>query len=410
MKRDGNTKARAWFVALLTVACVAPVGSGSEWAQTELSVTGVGTDDYFSKCIDSYGDYLVVGASESMDSGTGGAAYIFKANDDGTWEQMANLTASDGVTEDYFGHSCAMHGTTVVIGAYLRDETATSSGAVYVFKKVDDSEEWTQVQKLLASDGGSYGYFGRSVALHEDWAVIGAATKAYFFKRDSEDSWAETQSVTASDAAPNDYFGKNVAMYGKYAVVGAHGNDIKGSSAGSAYVFLRNGDSWSQTQQLFASDASAGDRLGRGTAMSGTVMVLGADGVGDTGVAIVFSLSESTWTETDILIPANATGGSNFGYSVAVFDDMAVCGGFYDGYAWVFDSNADGSWTENARLGSDVDDSFGISVALSDNWLFVGAPSASTYGSDSGTAFAYSVPTSSPTYAMSPTYCLLQSD
>ena len=48
---------------------------------------------------------------------------------------------------------------------------------------------------------------------------------------------SEVQKLTASDAQATDFFGQSVAVSGDTAVVGANGEDAGGSNAGAAYVF-----------------------------------------------------------------------------------------------------------------------------------------------------------------------------
>jgi len=69
--------------------------------------------------------------------------------------------------------------------------------------------------------------------------------------------------LVASDAAGGDNFGRSVSISGDYAVVGAYANDDAGSSSGSAYIFIRDGTSWSQQAKLVAGDAAANDYFGR---------------------------------------------------------------------------------------------------------------------------------------------------
>src|SRR4029079_6711032 len=90
-----------------------------------------------------------------------------------------------------------------------------------------------------------------------------AAGSAYVFVR-SGTSWSQQAKLTASDAATGDAFGRNgVGISGDTVVVGAPFDDTgAGSDAGSAYVFVRSGTSWSQQQKLTAGDAAAGDTFG----------------------------------------------------------------------------------------------------------------------------------------------------
>ena len=116
---------------------------------------------------------------------------------------------------------------------------------------------------------------------------------AYVFTR-SGTTWSQQAKLTAADGAAGDWFGYSVAVSGDTAVVGAAGDDV-GANAdqGSAYVFARSGTTWTQQAQLTAADGAAGDCFGRSVAVSGDTAVVGAsdDDVGantDQGSAYVF--------------------------------------------------------------------------------------------------------------------------
>ena len=102
--------------------------------------------------------------------------------------------------------------------------------------------------KILASDAQGADYFGRAVAIYEDYAIVGAygddqtgnsAGAAYIFIR-SGTTWSQQAKLVASDAASDDFFGYNVGIYGDYVIVGAYKNDDGGSESGSAYFKVRN--------------------------------------------------------------------------------------------------------------------------------------------------------------------------
>ena len=106
---------------------------------------------------------------------------------------------------------------------------------------------------MIASDAAQDDYFGRSVAISGDYAIIGAdgnrdngfySGSAYIFERDATDgTWSQKKKLTASDAAQDDYFGSSVAISGDYAIVGAYRNDGPFDS-GSAYIYHKNKDGY----------------------------------------------------------------------------------------------------------------------------------------------------------------------
>ena len=204
----------------------------------------------------------------------------------------------------------------------------------------------TQQAKLTASDAASNDHFGGSVAISGDTAVVGArldeapgtasntdSGSAYVFVR-SGDTWSQQAKLTASDAAFQDYFGWSVAVSGDTIVVGASQDDDAGTQSGSAYVFVRSGTTWSQQAKLTASDAAAADLFGFSVAISGDTIVVGAyrddDAVGESGSAYVFVRSGTTWSQ-QAKLTATDPGFTDFlGWSVAISGDTIVVGARLD--------------------------------------------------------------------------------
>src|SRR5690606_22918322 len=180
------------------------------------------------------------------------------------------------------------------------------------------------------------------------------------------DARAQTElgKLTASDAAANDFFGWSVAVSGDLAVVGAYADGDGGSGSGSAYVFRRVGGAWVQVAKLTASDAAEGDLFGYSVAVSGSLAVGGAladDDAGPaSGPAYVFALAScgAACTEAAKLTASDAVEGDLFGWSVAVSGGLAVVGAFGDddggsdsGSAYVFDlASCGAACTETAKL------------------------------------------------------------
>ena len=170
------------------------------------------------------------------------------------------MIASDAASADQFGTSTALDGETAVVGAPWDDNAGgTNAGAAYVFVCVGGV--WTEQTKLTADDPTGGDLFGRSVALDGDTVLVGApdhdhsgkngAGSAYVFVRSGE-AWTQQAMLTASDAASGDYFGVSVALDGDTAVVGARRNDGAGTNAGAAYVFVRTGEVWTEQAKLTA--------------------------------------------------------------------------------------------------------------------------------------------------------------
>ena len=273
-----------------------------------------------------------------------------------------------------------------------------------------------EVAKLLADDGATNDFFGFSVALSGDTAVIGAfrdsddvkgvdSGSAYVFTR-SGTNWSQQAKLTADDGAANDTFGGNVALSGDTAVIGALRDDdeVNGVDSGSAYVFTRSGTSWSQQAKLTADDGAAGDEFGYSVALSGDTAVIGAarddddvNGVAS-GSAYVFTRSGTNWSQKAKLTADDGAAGNVFGISVALFDDTAVIGADLDdnkgnnsGAAYVF-TRSGSTWSQQAKLTADdgaADDIFGIRVALSGDTAVIGAARDDDKGDNSGAAYVF---------------------
>ena len=282
----------------------------------------------------------MIGAWLDDDAGsTSGSAYVF-VRGGGSWSQQAKLTAADAAAGDQFGLSVSVSGDTAVIGAFGDDDAGSTSGSAYVF--VRDGGSWSQLAKLTAAGAAAGDQFGLSVSVSGDTAVVGAfgdddagstSGSAYVFVRDGG-SWSQLAKLTAAGAAAGDQFGRSVSVSGDTAVIGAWLDDDGGSNSGSAYVFVRGGGSWSQQAKLTAADAAAGDQFGFSVSVSGDTAVVGAAGDDDagstSGSAYVFVRSGGAWSQQAKLTAADAAAGDLFGWFVSLSGDTAVIGAFGD--------------------------------------------------------------------------------
>jgi RHS repeat-associated protein/uncharacterized repeat protein (TIGR01451 family) len=306
----------------------------------KLTADDGGAYDQFGDSTAISGDTIAVGAYGDDDST--GAAYVF-ARDEGQendWDQQARLTAADGAAGDQFGGSVAIDGDTLVVGAEYDDDNGSFSGSAYVF--VRQGSTWSQQAKLTAGDGAASDYFGASVAISGDTIAVGvygdddhgsSSGSAYIFVRQGS-TWSQQAKLTAGDGAASDYFGASVAVNGDTAVVGARGDDDLGSSSGSAYVFARQGSAWSQAAKLTADDGAASDYFGASVAVNGDTAVVGARGDDDlgssSGAAYVFARQGSAWSQAAKLTANSGAAYDYFGGSVAIDEDTVVAGAYGD--------------------------------------------------------------------------------
>ncbi len=253
------------------------------------------------------------------------------------FDEQAKPLANDGMAGDYFGCAVSLSRDTALVGARLDNDT---SGSAYVF--IRSATGWTQQAKLFASDGASADQFGDPVSLSGDTALVGvhgdddngtAAGSAYVFVR-SGTSWTQQAKLQASDGAAGDLFGCAVAVSVDAALVGALGDDDNGSFSGSAYVFVRSGTSWMQRTKLLASDGAPDDEFGRVVSLSGDTALVGADehdsDAFNSGAAYVFVRAGTDWTQLVKLTASDAASDDMFAHAVGVSGDTALVGAWFD--------------------------------------------------------------------------------
>ena len=259
--------------------------SNGTWSESQkLTASDGGLFDNFGASVALDGSTLVVGANGATVGGNAaqGAVYVFTESN-GTWTQTQKLTANDGAAYDNFGLSVALKGSTILIGSPVAAIGGNAGqGALYVF--TESNGTWTQTQKLTASDGATNENFGESVALEGSTALIGAYNAtinghqwqgaAYVFT-ESNGNWTEGQKLTASDGTAGANFGNAVALNGSTALIGADASTVGGNTyQGKAYLFTESGGNWSQSDTFIASDGAVDDYFGAALAWDGTTALI----------------------------------------------------------------------------------------------------------------------------------------
>ncbi len=314
-------------------------------------------------------------------------------------DELAKVTANDGLAGDRFGNQVAIDGTHAVVAALQKSPI----GAAYLIDVVTGC----QSGEFLASDGGILDSFGSSVAIHGTTVIVGAAGHvhngeiggaAYLFDLSTGMEIAE---LRPDDPAVNlRSFGSAVALGDTFALVGAPFDDSAGSQAGSAYVFdLATG---AQVAKLASSDLKAFDRFGDAVAIDGSIAIIGAGGKSykpqGPGAAYLFDLSSGQ--QTAKLSASDGQVNDQFGSAVAIQGPMALVGafgnndyGFASGAAYLFDTATGAEIAKLLPSSGAFGEHFGEAVALSDSLAIIGAPSAGVNGVDGGAVFCFDLQT-----------------
>ncbi|MBN1268443.1 MAG: hypothetical protein JXB04_02565 [Kiritimatiellae bacterium] len=431
---------------LLFACCVLCIRTGLAaslfGSAIKLTIADGTTNAYFGQSVSVAGDVALIGASHEDDAGIdSGSAYVFERHAGGTnaWGLVTTLSASDGAAYDRFGTSVSMDGDVAVVGAYGDDDDGLQSGSAYVFERdAKSANAWGQVAKLTAADASADSWFGYSVAVHGDVAVVGAHQAAdaqgfaYVFQRNvgGTNTWGQVAKLIASDGTASQFFGRAVAVAGDVAVIGAYGDDHAGTQSGAAYVFERNvggTNAWGQVTKLVALDGTTNALFGYAVAVAGDAVVVGAYGDSDagaqSGAAYVFERNAGGTNAWDQVARLSASDGAvldKFGYSVSLDGNMAVIGAVWNdetatfgGSAYVFARNEGGSnaWGQVRKVTAwdgATNDEFGSSVAVAGNVAVIGARYADGVASNSGAA--YLMPVSTETRAFRETRKLMPHD
>lgn len=257
------------------------------------------------------------------------------------------------------------------------------------------------VVKRLAGDGAANDYYGNSVDVHNDLAVVGAyyddnpginSGSVYVLDRGASNTWLQVAKLSPMDgtSSAGDWFGYSVAIDGDYIVVGAS----EEGSNGAAYVFKKgaSSSSWTQVARLVDATGAAGDKFGFSVSISGDYIIVGAPqdettaNINDNhGSVSVFQRSGTVWSFVVKRTASDALPGDVYGSSVSIEGDYAAVGAPLNDYTsrinagsvYVLHKGATNTWTEIAQQhASDylAYDNYGTSVSLSGSNLLVGSP------------------------------------
>jgi len=351
----------------------------------------------------------------------------------------------DGQGFEEFGHAVALEGDHALVGSWQENTDSNGlnpmlmAGAAYFFYN-DPAEGWQISQKVVAPDREANDFYGSSVALAGEVAVIGAASKddpiknqkssgvAYVYVR-INGTWKIHQTLRASDSEDEALFGYSVSIQGEYIIIGApyEDKDESGSDAmpdaGAIYVYHRdNSGYFSEVQKITASNRQASALFGSSISLFNTHMAVGApnksalskdnniiDGVGR--VYTYLFDTDSIWKENQQIEPGEAHNHQSFGKSLCLRNGVLLIGIPGDGYdekdkeyiegagsAVIWYYSASNTWKlQDKVVASDrmEMDAFGYSVALDQNQAIIGARNKATMDAEnqalneSGTVYVF---------------------
>ena len=386
-------------------------------------------------CLAMTGDGSIVVVGAKYDESQTGAVYVFMKDENGYWNEVQKLTASDATASDRFGAGVdiSSDGNYIAIGARLADGTNTQTGQLYIFKKDASANTWSE-QVIISSPDQSVAniYFARRVSISSDGTYVVAAAQndttsgvtnggaAYVYKR-TGGTWNTTPyKIVTDDVAANDYIAATVEISsdGNFIALGVERDDGVGTDDdGSVYMFARTGDNtWAQQQKINNPNVSGidnffgGENHGVSISSDGTYLIAGASKrAGDSGAVFFFqrtgsSTSDWAWSLMGSMQthPLGVTG-RRFGRAVRMSpdgltalvnarDDVGTVGG-YGGAVFVY-TRSGNTWTYKHRvLNKDRSDSdhFGsiLDISTDGSYFVAGMYRDDDLGSTAGAAYIF---------------------
>ena len=409
----GTSSGKAYIFNVTTGVLVHTLDNPNAYGTSEF--------DIFGGAVAISGDYAMVSAVGEDDAGgsASGKAYIFNVTTGTRVYTLDNPNAYGTSDNDQFGFSVAISGDYAIVGAYQEDDAGGSgSGKAYIFNVT------TGVLVHTLDNPNAFGtpvgdFFGRSVAISGDYAIVGAwseddagglsSGKAYIFNVTTGVLVHTLDNPNAYGTSASDQFGWSLAISGDYAIVGAYvEDDAGGTSSGKAYIFnVTTGVLVHTLDNPNAYDTPASDNFGYSVAISGDYAIVGArteDDAGGTSSGKAYIYNVTTGARIHTLDNPNAystSASDNFGYSVAISGDYAIVGAYLEddaggsasGKAYIFNVIT-GSLVHTLdnpnAFGTSANDFFGYSVAISGDYAIVSAyQEDDAGGTSSGKAYIF---------------------
>ena len=322
-----------------------------------------------------------------------GAGGGLAENTSGGRHEDFKLIADDGESGDSFGIAVSIDGNTVLVGARYDDhDGGDNAGSAYLF----DATTGQQLRKLTLDNGEID--FGRTVALEDTTAMIGANNGVYLFDTATGQQLSELTFSALSQSGQRFHRSKAIALAGNTALVGRTQTD---SLAPGVHVFdITDPAQPVETTALYG----FASHFGSSVALDGNIVLIGADsdnalGFGsNTGSAFLYDLTDPAHpVQLSKLIASDAAEDDRFGTSVALEGNVAIVGTEISGgpgRAYVFDITDPTHPIEVAKLTASDGfkyDRFGFSVATNGNTVIIGADNDDDDGSRSGSAYLFDV-------------------
>ncbi|MBO6740992.1 MAG: FG-GAP repeat protein [Phycisphaerales bacterium] len=348
-------------------------------------------DGHFGASLAGEGDTLLVGEPGAY--GGVGRVVIFDSSD---WSVVGELVSAAGVAGEGFGGSLAIEGDIAVVGAPSNDDQGNNAGAAYFFR-VSTGE---QIAKVYAPGGSGLQHFGRTIAIRDGVALLGAyrdydtGGAVHFYQADQG---LYLESLTSSGSAQGG-LGASIAIDGMIAYVGAPYSD---GWAGSIHMIDLQTRGF--VGQILSNDVGDPDDKSPASSMffgrslearNGVLIVGSGHGSGCNGFFSDAAYFYDTSNNAQSFIPGwDCYGGSGIATSSMMSDSITAVAqtwpGVWNGQAHVFSPGSSVIANTLVAPAAENDDLFGDSIIEHNGMMIIGAPRIDSGASDSGEIYAF---------------------
>ena len=258
---------------------------GEQWIQTGRLVPPDGASgDWFGLYTAMDHHRILIGSVRHDEGGTNvGAAYAYELIDN-QWVFEQKLSPMNAVEDGGFG-SVEVQGSRAAIGA-SGSPNGAPVGSVTVFEH--DGERWNTIEEIIPVDAEPHDQFGRAIFLDGDQLIIGSPTHfdenqwsyagaAYIFDFDGE-HWVEQAKLVPSDLFGRVFFGRTVWVQGDRAVVGVHGAI---NQSGRIYCYGFENGQWVEQQIIEPEIIKTKGYFGVSISIDDDLMLVGSGGLGE---------------------------------------------------------------------------------------------------------------------------------
>lgn len=341
------------------------------WLENQKFVASdAGSGDEFGNAIAIEDNYAIVGAQFDNITKNGviypnaGSVYIFEKDDTGNWNQIQKLIPNDPQVNAKFGNKVAINGNNIIIGSFhnatgnLGNDYMQKAGAAYIFERHTNGT-WFQRQKLLEPERRPANFFGASVAIQDNYALVGAnfakgnsndyedmfAGAVYIYVRQTNGIWKMHQKLYDQNSDSEENFGVSIAIDGNTILIGSSWNEklpfipfSEPHIPGSVFFFEKKANGyWEESQRIESPVQARFACFGESVALDGDKAIIASsnrmiapyggilDGTNRAGSAFIFQrYSDGIWEQKQNLIQNDFINQNYYISSVDLEDNSAI--------------------------------------------------------------------------------------